>query len=612
MVANRQALMSLRLALSRREKALSLAQESKEALTAGHIDKARHDMLQAFYSGHLQSAENRLRDLRQEHAKRIAELDTVLEELQTRQKEVQEGAASGLVRVSEVNRRHRKLAKRIGELKEEAAFERRLVEADSPDAVGGFIDMPLDDYAAEAPSGPAAYSTEEWLFTCVLSLLMPFALLLPWVIVLGVSWRLSDLPAFLEMVGLEEVPETARFVWAVYALLPLVGLPFALWRNLQKSGAWLIVVGAACTGAVVTPLAAIGINPNIEASIDPIQLFAGLRIGSLSYLGGAVLMMLLGARRIRLSKGPLKSSWKGVVVLVVSATVLLLLAGALFSTAPGHAWIAMEAGPAREAGRSVRLHFENTGTHTATVHLPWPENRAAVIEAGQEKRLFGVTVWVRERGERDFHMYPHSDVCWDFGSVPAPENNGFQLEHGVSVQAQFHLGRLETEGIDALQVRFRLTRGDGHLLQSLDVDVPEISAASARPAPLAGMPDIASAPQPPQSETLSPPPSAIATEQTGASSAETGDRGSPVWSVAFKGTIGNNAILAIREAADGKVESRSVAAGDTATGDWLVESIEASGAEVVLRNRYTGKRVTLKRGAGESPLPDTKAASSGG
>jgi len=140
-------------ALSYREKARRLRTALEEAYKTGGIAPSRYENEFAVYSDHIAVADRMIEDLRLGELPRLAAEGRKLQRLlQTRGR-----IAAGKFRMGAAWRT-RRLDRRIARCREAIATYNTLIAAKEPGAVGGFLDLPLDQYRAAPPRREREFS----------------------------------------------------------------------------------------------------------------------------------------------------------------------------------------------------------------------------------------------------------------------------------------------------------------------------------------------------------------------------------------------------------------------------------------------------------------------
>jgi hypothetical protein len=138
---------SLRLALSRREKALTLEEACARDLAADAISEKDYGALKTLYDEQIEIAEGELAALRERARQERGACRNGLLRLESAREKLTRKAADGQIPPQKANRDHRKLQEDARRLEGESHEWGRLLVADSADELGGFTDLPFDQYA---------------------------------------------------------------------------------------------------------------------------------------------------------------------------------------------------------------------------------------------------------------------------------------------------------------------------------------------------------------------------------------------------------------------------------------------------------------------------------
>lgn len=181
------------MALSHREKARKLQQESAAAWSAGKIDNDRYETLTRFYAEHLRLAQKDLAYWREEAAARADALKVEYRELsrdaQRLAQEEKEKRIAPAQAAQERTRIERETARRRAVISELA----EVLTAEDSAALGGFIDLPLERYRGQqgAPSLDARRGwrlTWEMVVLALAGLLIAFAVITALPLFTGSDW----------------------------------------------------------------------------------------------------------------------------------------------------------------------------------------------------------------------------------------------------------------------------------------------------------------------------------------------------------------------------------------------------------------------------------------
>lgn len=137
----------LRVALSYQQHAGTLLANARSAFENSALDSERFDSLRGFYEGHLTRASRLLDSLRAAEMRRLTGIERELNQERDRKLQLSERAARGKVSAMDANEKSREHEQRIQELAKVAGAARRALAAEAPTDLGGYVELPLDEYA---------------------------------------------------------------------------------------------------------------------------------------------------------------------------------------------------------------------------------------------------------------------------------------------------------------------------------------------------------------------------------------------------------------------------------------------------------------------------------
>ncbi len=463
----------LRLALSHREKARALSQAGQEAHQKGRIDGPRFRTLQEFYANHYRRAEEKLRYLRGEHARRAEKIRAEIQETARMQMELGDRVNEREMTIDRANTLSRQYGVRLAELRAAYAEEQRRAQIDNVDELGGLIDLPLDQYdaepAVEAPAPVAVGTSWVRIVATALALLASLSVFLPWQARPGEARTLGGvLGAWLEGRAVGSPGAVATALLVVYLAAPLVAAVFAWLESPRRGGR-----GMATAGVAVAVLALLGIAAAAAVTDDrPGAGLAAVRIGAPAYLVAGIALAVLGIRRTRRADEPAEGrSHRGgmaVAALAVVALGVWVFYGLRFSESS----VTVEIGAPDADTGVVEALVANAGPSTVRVYLPWPEGTPESPLVESRRDAVGALVYLREAGVDEFRAYPASEPAWEMRGALGTDETALEMPAGESRVVRFHPQRLRSEGIEPEMARVVFTDGRGRELGSFQVLIP--------------------------------------------------------------------------------------------------------------------------------------------
>ncbi len=148
------------LALSHREKARGLIAEADQAAASGVIQPERHATLRDFYAKHLADAESRIARLQDRERRKLGSLEHQLRATINDQARLVDRAVAGKVTPEKANSLNRQYQAEIVKLESAIEAAESLLNATQSAELGGFVDLPLEDY--DAAQQQAFTPVERW------------------------------------------------------------------------------------------------------------------------------------------------------------------------------------------------------------------------------------------------------------------------------------------------------------------------------------------------------------------------------------------------------------------------------------------------------------------
>ncbi|MBI5094469.1 MAG: hypothetical protein HZB26_18785 [Candidatus Hydrogenedentes bacterium] len=579
-MANTEPRLRLRAALSHRDKAKLSIQECAQALASGAINKARHDSLYEFYSGHLRAAEQEVATARAEQRRHLDTLQSKLSAALDSQFGISERATSGILSATKANARNRELAADIERYRAAITECASLISANSAAELGGFIDLPLDQYARPTLGEPAPVSRFQIAATYLLPVVMLFSAFLPW-LKLGNDVRaLLDIVPLLSSAGAapDAPSDLLRFVWLPFVLIPLLAYPISLLRDHQNAGWGLILTGLGAVSAVLVPLGALSVNPGNPVSI--VEFIVGLQFGAFAYLVSGAALALLGAFRLRLRSMPGEQTNRGVLLLAASGLLILLAGGVVLLFTPKPSAVVFEARPPDPATGQIVFSCNNRAPAPIELYVPWPEQGNRGMTGLQA--TYGVSVYVQLDNSSEFKLFPLSQDYWVRRGIPFPENRALRVDPQHTLDLALDTRRLQDTTPAVQRIRLVVARADGRTAYSFDSDPLPSRGAGA---------SSSRAPDGLDADAPSSPGGAAPGSARGAAAGTI---------VRYLGLVGEKIALSVTPQGSDRSKNVSVSAGDTVDDGWTLKEVVSQSSSIVLIEERTGKTISISRGSSET------------
>lgn len=165
MASNAELKEHLRKALSYREKAQKLQQESARAWSAGEIDNSRYEHLARFYTDHLRLAEKDVAHCREEASARNDQLQSEHTQLTRDLERVRREEAAKHISSERAAGERARLEREIAWHAEAIGELRQMERAETSAAAGGYVDLPLDAYRGKDAVPPSPPGRRGWRWT---------------------------------------------------------------------------------------------------------------------------------------------------------------------------------------------------------------------------------------------------------------------------------------------------------------------------------------------------------------------------------------------------------------------------------------------------------------
>ena len=153
-----------RLALSYREKAQKLQQESARAWSAGKIDNSSYEKLSRFYTDHIRLAEKEIARCREEAGARHDQFRSVHNQLTRDYQRVRQEEETRRIAPERAARERARLEHEIARHREAMTALQQLTAAKTSPELGGHLDLPIEAYRGE-PGAPLASKRRGWRWT---------------------------------------------------------------------------------------------------------------------------------------------------------------------------------------------------------------------------------------------------------------------------------------------------------------------------------------------------------------------------------------------------------------------------------------------------------------
>jgi ribosomal protein S20 len=135
------------LALSYLEKCDSEIANWRRVRETRELDNTQYDAVLSTYASHRRQAEAFVEELREEAREALAREEPQLDELVGELRRISRAATKGVIKPTKANRISRRIQKRLAPLQERIHLHQTIAEVRSSAALGGPIELPLDDFA---------------------------------------------------------------------------------------------------------------------------------------------------------------------------------------------------------------------------------------------------------------------------------------------------------------------------------------------------------------------------------------------------------------------------------------------------------------------------------
>ncbi|MCC6489963.1 MAG: hypothetical protein IT364_20915 [Candidatus Hydrogenedentes bacterium] len=589
----------LRLAHSHREKAQALIEDCGRTLAEGSIDAKRHAELVAEYRRELAQAEAMLERFRGLERARLSSLEAELRVVRAQRARLPEEVSAGKLSPSRANDRNRSLMERVGTLESHVLDVRGRIDARTAEALGGFIDLPFERYAAEMSVASrmrekadhaASIPPKRWEMVAITiaCLAACAAVFVPWMQRGGDSLSLFEVGHPLAR-GI--VPDPLRYAWLAYVIVPWIAAIILLRARAAFIGWGILVCGLVLLAGAVYPAALFGASRMHEGDI--LQLVSAFKAGEAMYGASALLLVVMGSLRVSPWRDSLShaAAASGVLAGGVAAVFIAGLALAYFMPPSGA--IRFEASISTPVQDRVFVHCVNEGESTVALVVPWTDGGAGAAPGYRAATTYGINVFVRERGANGFRLLPSSRLPWSAPGTPVLEGDYLDVEKGMRQELILDLRQLSTLGADATAVRLEFTRGDGEVAGTFQSETSERYLSVP---PQSREPVLLPVPPPSPVELPAQPTATEAAPPTTGEPATRAEPAAPAITLEFTGTVGEKVAVRVTGPEPGTTKTRLISVGEEAAPGCYLAGVDDTPTGVAIRLELRGESVTLQRG----------------
>jgi hypothetical protein len=461
---------ALRLALSYLEKAQTLTRECEEAHKAGRIQEPEYRSLCEFYARHLEHAQERVDRLRREHRRRAESLHDSIQDAARRQAELADLAAARDIRPHKANKLNRRYTQQIAELRREFQEHSRLASIQDLRELGGAIDVPIDRYAAVTSRRKITLPGIDRLEATAVAVLGSLAVFLPWLSLDGNPRPFEGVPALL---GFEARIGSGAVmaVFILFLVLPLAGALFTWMENPRRSGSGMVTVGLSMLAATAVALLVAGVLTTGQVLIT--DLLRGTRLGAPLYVIAGIEMVLLGIRRARSADATARRG--SATVAVTGVIIALAVLGIAFhlATSTGEPHLRFGFSQPDPGTGAIGIVATNDGTASATLYVPWPEGGAESAAVDRIGKAYGLQLYVQERPDAPYRLYPASQDCWLREGRPLTGAGPVEILPNADVAIVLTPFAARQGGIDPHGVRVVATDRQGKTVSTYETALPK-------------------------------------------------------------------------------------------------------------------------------------------
>ncbi|MFA6245152.1 MAG: hypothetical protein WC655_29685, partial [Candidatus Hydrogenedentales bacterium] len=348
----------LRLALSHRAKALDGLARCKRDLESGSGDKQSLGLQILELEHELARAEATIRKLRDAERISSTRLEANLSIHRDEQAGLPEAVRRGAISASGANDANRNLRRRIRAVEEGIAAAKARITAETPEELGGRIDLPFEKYQGEIPYVPKPAGVMEWALALILALLAGGSVFLPWVTVGGAASSLIGISGAIER-SMDPSLGYLRLVWLPLFVLPFASIPCFSVLSKQFVGWGILILGMLLTAASLLPGLLIRHGDLGDSLFDGVPLL--FHVGNGFYCGVGVAFIVMGGLRVGSASISLKHRLTAAALFAGAMALLVLAVMVLVSLGNRGARITFTASLAQPTQDAIRVLCQNSG-----------------------------------------------------------------------------------------------------------------------------------------------------------------------------------------------------------------------------------------------------------
>ncbi len=538
---------------------------------------------------HLRAAQSVLKSLRGLQCDRLRTIERQIRREGNAQLELSRLLSTGRMTAGKANEASRRIAAQIAQLHDEAASRRLLVQAEFPEAVGGFVDKPLDAYGEDFSE--AVYSASTFIAWVLIAMpaAMAASVLLPWPLPSHGLFSLLALPRLFVDPFAPDSTATAPLLSILglpYASLPLLALAALRYPAARYMGWGLLLLGATLAWMSCLPVGAAVLHaPSMQ---DHAALWRLIGLGPIVYCAGGISIALVGAQRIRSMQDVVHTTLIGAAVLTawVAAIFAIPLVPMLLPASPNDPEIA--ASLRDPASGVIYVEILNNDRRAITLRTATANERGA-------PGMIDAQVWVSELDSQDFIRVSDPSACWiSAGNAAIAPLSSIVIAPHATQRLVFDARRLLENGLNPVRVRLAFTHASGREFAAFEASLP---------VRLTAIPDAAEKTReqgrvrtPPPMPPLKSPAEALPVPiAAGPVSSARTDEALPQIVVHYAGRVGDRVSLTVTVHPEARPKQILAAAGDAIEQGWIIAEIRNRPAEVIFVHQTTQKTVSLAR-----------------
>ncbi len=584
----------LRLALSYRESVVTRLTEAEDAFAVGTIDEAQFGS-----TLHQLQSERKVSDAAIDRFRRLAQkrgesLRAELRACRYEQAHLPERVASRELTPAIANDRNRALAARIEDFRTKLRYAEASVLAKTAEELGGFIDLPFDQYAASIAAASAAAALpppaptgnpKRWELAVAIigAAVCAVSLFLPWAVHGGNTVSLFS-GGLARTLG--EPSHYVALAWIGYGVMPWLAVVLLLRARGAALGWSVLGTGLVMLAGALTPMLLAGADRVHEGDI--LQLWSAVHLGPAIYAGSAILLIVIGAARVSPWEDSLAHALTVSLALAGTVAVLAGLFAVFLFFGPQTGSVQFSASLS-EGGDTIRVVCRNEGRNAIYVAVPWPDEDAGALVAASSGPLYGVRVEVREAEETEFSPLPYSQNPWSLPQTPLLEGPTVEIPPGIGQVLILDLRQLSVVGADAQAIRLIFVRRNGAEVSRFEASLPTRYLS---PTPETRVP--VTVPRPNTTPLPKGKPEPKTKKETAPESVERATP--PTGWFAFVGGVGDKVAIATWDGAGVSTGSRLLAAGDAIGEGWYLVSVDSSSGAIIVHHDPSGTQVDLPKG----------------